>query len=64
MKHKHLQILLVCMASKCFTLIVLIRIIKEKNKMAMVSLRQLLDHASEYGYGIPAFNINNMEVLH
>ena len=31
--------------------------------MAMVSLRQLLDHASEYGYGIPAFNINNMEQL-
>ena len=31
--------------------------------MAMVSLRQLLDHASEYGYGIPAFNINNMEQM-
>lgn len=29
--------------------------------MAMVSLRQLLDHASEYGYGLPAFNINDME---
>lgn len=29
--------------------------------MALVSLRQLLDHAAEYGYGIPAFNINNME---
>ncbi len=31
--------------------------------MAMVSLRQLLDHASEYEYGIPAFNINNMEQM-
>ena len=29
--------------------------------MALVTLRQLLDHASEYGYGIPAFNVNNME---
>jgi fructose-bisphosphate aldolase class II len=24
-------------------------------------MRQLLDHAAEYGYGIPAFNVNNME---
>jgi fructose-bisphosphate aldolase, class II len=29
--------------------------------MARVSMRQLLDHAAEYGYGVPAFNINNME---
>lgn len=29
--------------------------------MARISLRQLLDHAAEYGYGLPAFNINNME---
>jgi len=29
--------------------------------MALVSLRQLLDHAAENGYGIPAFNVNNME---
>ncbi len=29
--------------------------------MAFVSLRQLLDHAAERGYGVPAFNINNME---
>lgn len=29
--------------------------------MAMVSMRQLLDHAAENGYGIPAFNVNNME---
>ncbi|WP_142847284.1 class II fructose-bisphosphate aldolase [Telmatospirillum sp. J64-1] len=29
--------------------------------MALISLRQLLDHAAENGYGIPAFNVNNME---
>lgn len=29
--------------------------------MAMISLRQLLDHAAEHRYGVPAFNINNME---
>ncbi|MBF0358548.1 MAG: fructose-bisphosphate aldolase class II [Magnetococcales bacterium] len=29
--------------------------------MPLVSMRQLLDHAAEYGYGIPAFNVNNME---
>jgi fructose-bisphosphate aldolase class II len=27
----------------------------------MISLRQLLDHAAEHGYGVPAFNVNNME---
>ena len=27
--------------------------------MALVSLRQLLDHAAENGYGIPAFNVND-----
>ncbi len=31
--------------------------------MAFVSLRQLLDHAGEHGYGIPAFNINNLEQI-
>ena len=31
--------------------------------MALVSMRQLLDHAAEYGYGIPAFNINNLEQI-
>ena len=31
--------------------------------MPMISLRQLLDHASEHNYGIPAFNINNMEQM-
>ena len=29
--------------------------------MAIVSLRQLLDHAAENGYGVPAFNVNNLE---
>ena len=29
--------------------------------MAMITLRQLLDHAAEHDYGVPAFNINNME---
>lgn len=29
--------------------------------MPLVTLRQLLDHAAERGYGVPAFNINNME---
>lgn len=29
--------------------------------MALISLRQLLDHASENNYGVPAFNVNNLE---
>ena len=29
--------------------------------MALVSLRQVLDHAAEHGYGVPAFNVNNLE---
>jgi fructose-bisphosphate aldolase class II len=29
--------------------------------MALVSMRQLLDHAAEHGYGVPAFNVNNLE---
>ena len=29
--------------------------------MALITLRQLLDHAAEFDYGVPAFNINNME---
>ncbi|GAB4387617.1 class II fructose-bisphosphate aldolase [Albidovulum sp.] len=29
--------------------------------MALITLRQLLDHAAEHGYGVPAFNINDME---
>jgi fructose-bisphosphate aldolase class II len=32
--------------------------------MALISLRQLLDHAAENGYGLPAFNVNNMEQVH
>src|SRR3954452_12084015 len=31
--------------------------------MALVSMRQLLYHAAEHGYGLPAFNINNMEQI-
>jgi fructose-bisphosphate aldolase class II len=29
--------------------------------MPLVSMRQLLDHAAENGYGLPAFNVNNLE---
>ena len=29
--------------------------------MALITLRQLLDHAAENSYAVPAFNINNME---
>jgi len=29
--------------------------------MALVSMRELLDHAAEHAYGIPAFNVNNLE---
>lgn len=29
--------------------------------MALISLRQLLDHAAEHTYGVPAFNVNNLE---
>lgn len=31
--------------------------------MAVISLRQLLDHAAEHGYGVPAFNVNNLEQM-
>ena len=31
--------------------------------MALVSLRQVLDHAAEHGYGVPAFNVNDMEQI-
>jgi fructose-bisphosphate aldolase class II len=30
----------------------------------IISLRELLDHAAENGYGMPAFNVNNMEQVH
>ncbi|PKO58134.1 MAG: fructose-1,6-bisphosphate aldolase, partial [Betaproteobacteria bacterium HGW-Betaproteobacteria-19] len=29
--------------------------------MPLVSMRQLLDHAAEHTYGLPAFNVNNLE---
>ncbi len=32
--------------------------------MALISLRQLLDHAAEHSFGVPAFNVNNMEQVH
>jgi fructose-bisphosphate aldolase class II len=32
--------------------------------MALVTLRQLCDHGAEYGYGMPSFNVNNMEQIH
>lgn len=31
--------------------------------MALASLRQVLDHAADYGYGVPAFNVNNLEQI-
>ena len=33
------------------------------NEMALVSMRQLLDHAAENSYGLPAFNVNNLEQM-
>ena len=31
--------------------------------MTLISLRQVLDHAAENGYGVPAFNVNNLEQI-
>ena len=31
--------------------------------MALIALRQLLDHAAQHGYGVPAFNVNNLEQI-
>jgi fructose-bisphosphate aldolase class II len=31
--------------------------------MPLITLRQLLDHAAEHTYGIPAFNVNNLEQI-
>jgi fructose-bisphosphate aldolase class II len=31
--------------------------------MALISLRQMLDHAAEQNYGVPAFNVNNLEQM-
>jgi fructose-bisphosphate aldolase class II len=36
----------------------------ERTAMALISLKQLLDHAAEHSYGLPAFNVNNMEQIH
>lgn len=32
--------------------------------MPLITLRQLLEHAAECDYGVPAFNVNNMEQMH
>lgn len=32
--------------------------------MALISMRQLLDYAAEHEFGMPAFNVNNMEQVH
>ena len=31
--------------------------------MALITMRQLLDHAAEFGYGVPAYNVNNLEQM-
>lgn len=31
--------------------------------MALISMRQMLDHAAEFGYAVPAFNVNNLEQM-
>ena len=31
--------------------------------MPLASLRQVLDHAAEHAYGVPAFNVNNLEQI-
>jgi len=38
--------------------------IPRRNNMALISLRQLLDYAAENDFGMPAFNVNNMEQIH
>ena len=35
----------------------------EESKLALISMRQLLDHAAENDYGVPAFNVNNLEQM-
>ena len=32
--------------------------------MPLVSMRTILDHAAEHGYGLPAFNVTNLETMH
>jgi fructose-bisphosphate aldolase class II len=34
--------------------------LKRKEAMSLISMRQLLDHAAENNYGVPAFNVNNL----
>ena len=36
---------------------------KEISRMAFVPLVTVLDHAAENGYGVAAFNVNNMEQI-
>ena len=31
--------------------------------MSLISMRQLLDHAADNNYGVPAFNVNNLEQM-
>lgn len=31
--------------------------------MSLITMRQLLDHAAEFNYGVPAFNVNNLEQM-
>ncbi len=31
--------------------------------MALISMRQMLDHAAEFGYGVPAFNVNMRAIM-
>src|SRR6185295_13406579 len=40
-----------------------IHLLSGKDAMALISLKQLLDHAAEHAYGLPAFNVNNMEQI-
>ena len=41
----------------------LIYLLPKETQMALVSMRQLLDHAAENSYGLPAFNVNNLEQM-
>jgi fructose-bisphosphate aldolase class II len=36
---------------------------EQEKTMALISMRQLLDHAAENDYGVPAFNVNNLEQM-
>jgi len=42
--------------------VIVVRLTQTKeNIMALISMRQMLDHAAEFSYGVPAFNVNNLE---